>query len=74
VPTEDLLRSAEDVVHRWSVVSSHPHVAAVREAFVSDELDGTPSLFLAHDYHPGFLSLEQAHMQPAQVSGAASAM
>ena len=38
---------------RWEPLAAHPNLVALREAFASDEWDGSPSLFFVHDYHPG---------------------
>ena len=53
IPTAELLGAAEACVARWEGVSNHPNLVGLREAFVSAEWDGSPSLFFAHDYHPG---------------------
>lgn len=68
IPTAELLASAEVAVGRWEAVANHPNLVGLRDAFVSSEWDGSPSLFFAHDYHPGAFTLEQAHILPAQTS------
>ncbi|PSC73700.1 PAB-dependent poly(A)-specific ribonuclease subunit 3 [Micractinium conductrix] len=68
IPTAELLGAAEAAVARWEAASNHPNVAGLREAFVSDEWDGSPALFFAHDYHPGAYTLEQAHILPSHTS------
>ncbi|GAB4817655.1 hypothetical protein N2152v2_004701 [Parachlorella kessleri] len=64
IPTAELLAAAEESVERWGPVANHPNLVGLREAFISNELDATPALFFSHDYHPGSLPLEQAHIQP----------
>lgn len=64
VPTADLLASAEATVERWALVANHPNVIGLREAFVSDEIDATSSLYFSYDFHPGAYTLEQAHILP----------
>jgi PAB-dependent poly(A)-specific ribonuclease subunit 3 len=55
IPTAELLSSAEAAVARWEPVANHPNLVGLRDAFVSADWDGSPSLFFAHDYHPGAL-------------------
>lgn len=38
---------------RWESVGNHPNLVGLREAFASDEWDGSASLLFVHDYHPG---------------------
>ncbi|PRW58104.1 PAB-dependent poly(A)-specific ribonuclease subunit 3 [Chlorella sorokiniana] len=66
IPTAELLSSAEAAVARWEPVANHPNLVGLRDAFVSADWDGSPSLFFAHDYHPGSFNLEQAHIMPTQ--------
>lgn len=68
VPTAELLAIAEEKVGKWMTVSNHPNVVGLREVFVSDEIDATPSLFFSYDFCPGACSLYQAHMQPMNTS------
>lgn len=53
IPTAELLGAAEAAVGRWEPVANHPNLVGLRDAFVSSDWDGSPSLFFAHDYHPG---------------------
>lgn len=62
VPTADLLESAEETVARWSQVANHPNIVGLREVFVSDEVDATPSLFFSYDFHAGAYTVEQLHL------------
>lgn len=64
LPTAELLAAADAAVERWGPVSNHPNIVGLREAFVSDEIDDSPALFLSYDYYPGALTLEQAHVLP----------
>jgi hypothetical protein len=41
---------------------------APREVFVTADLDGGPSLVAAHPYHPGAMSVAQAHLMPTQTA------
>lgn len=63
-PTAALLEATQLEVSRWSVVADHPNVVGVREVFASDEVAGTPCLYYVHDYYPGAVTLEQAHLLP----------
>lgn len=53
IPTAELVGAAEEAVARWEPLAGHPNLVGLREAFASDEWDGSPSLFFVHDYHPG---------------------
>jgi hypothetical protein len=64
IPTGELVARARHLVDVWSPVSYHPNLVALRGAFVSSELDGHDALIFVHDYHPGAMTLEQAHLQP----------
>ena len=64
LPTADAVSAAEATVEKWSVVASHCNIVGLREVFVSDEVEATPSIFLSYDYYPGALTLEQAHIIP----------
>lgn len=55
IPTAELLTSARKAVAAWAPLANHPALAGLRGTFVSDEIDGTNSLFFVHDYHPGAL-------------------
>jgi PAB-dependent poly(A)-specific ribonuclease subunit 3 len=68
IPTAELLGAAEAAVARWEACAHHPGLAVPRDALVSEEWDGTPSLLMAHDYHPGAFTLEQAHILPAHTA------
>jgi PAB-dependent poly(A)-specific ribonuclease subunit 3 len=65
-PSSQLLAAAQDgVVAKWSQIPSHPGLAPPREAFISNEgFGGTQAFYFAHDYFPGAISLEEAHLQP----------
>jgi PAB-dependent poly(A)-specific ribonuclease subunit 3 len=68
LPTAELLAAAETAVEQWAPISNHPNIVGFREIFVSDEIDSTPAIFLTYDYHPGALSLEQAHILPTHTA------
>ena len=60
IPTSELLSRARAAVDAWAPVSNHPNMIGLRAAFVSSEMeDATASLFFAHDYHPGSVTLAQ---------------
>jgi PAB-dependent poly(A)-specific ribonuclease subunit 3 len=65
-PSSQLLAAAQDgVVAKWSQIPSHPGLAPPREAFISNEgFGGTQAFYFAHDYFPGAITLEEAHLQP----------
>lgn len=50
IPSGELLQSALETVDAWSAVAGHPGVVPLRAAFVSAEVEGTPSLYLVYDY------------------------
>ena len=64
LPTSEMLDTWKEVVLKWSTVANHPNVVGIREAFVSEEMMDTPSLYLSFDYHPGACSLEQLYIRP----------
>lgn len=66
VPTSELLDTCKDVVLKWSTVANHPNIVGLREAFVSEEMMETPSLYLSYDYYPGACSLEQLYIIPGE--------
>ena len=68
LPTAELLGAADAAVERWVPVSNHPNIVGLREVFVSDEIDDSPALFLSHDYYPGAITLEQAHVLPTHTA------
>lgn len=63
VPTPELLETCREAVMSWSMVANHPNVVGLREAFVSDEIMDTPSVYLTFDYHPGACTLEQVFVK-----------
>jgi len=65
IPTSELLTQARQAVEAWTPVTNHPHLVGLRSAFVSSELDSSNSMFFVHDYHPGALTLAQAHLMPS---------
>ncbi len=65
IPTPELLETCRQVVMSWSPVANHPNLVGLREAFVSDEIMDTPSVFLTFDYHPGACTLEQLFIKAA---------
>lgn len=58
IPTAELLTSARKAVAAWAPLANHPALAGLRGTFVSDDIDGTKSLFFVHDYHPGTICLQ----------------
>lgn len=68
LPTAELVSAAREVVKSWAHIAPTPTFVALRGAFVSNEVEHQPSLFFIHDYHPGALTLEQAHLQPTTTS------
>jgi hypothetical protein len=63
----ELLSSARQAVEAWSLLSGHPGLVTPREAFISSDMDGTPSLVVVYPYYPGDVTLAQAHLQPTKV-------
>lgn len=57
LPSPELLNQAEEVVQAWSTLANHPNLVALSTAFISSELDGSPALFFAHNYHPGAVTV-----------------
>lgn len=69
IPTAELAATAIESVERWGPLARHPHVVAIRETFVSREVEDTASLFFVHDYYPGAITLQAMHLQQEQASG-----
>ncbi|KAK9864501.1 hypothetical protein WJX84_001503 [Apatococcus fuscideae] len=65
IPTADMLSMAQQAVEAWAPLAGQPHLNPLRGALISADLGGIPSLILAHDYHPGAVTLEAAHLLPA---------
>ncbi|MEW5313570.1 MAG: hypothetical protein WDW38_005128 [Sanguina aurantia] len=65
LPSPELLNQAEEVVEAWSSLANHPNLVALSTAFISSELDGSPALFFAHNYHPGAVTVTKAHLSPS---------
>lgn len=63
-PSQQLMQTATAVVQKWAPLGPHPNVVALRDVFVSKELDNVPSLYFAYDYHPGAVTLQQVHIRP----------
>ena len=63
-PSPELLLHANQVVDAWSVLGLHPNLCVPRLAFITGEIGGRPSLFLAYDFYAAAITLEAAHMQP----------
>ncbi|CAM6115673.1 unnamed protein product [Calypogeia fissa] len=73
-PSGDLATSAADVVERWAPLARHPYIVAIRETFVSREIEDSPALFFVHDYYPGAVTLEAMHLHQEQAGGVAPMM
>jgi PAB-dependent poly(A)-specific ribonuclease subunit 3 len=56
-------------VERWAPFARHPHIAAIRESFVSREVEDSAALFFVHDYYPAALTLQTLHLQQEQAGG-----
>ncbi|KAK9863086.1 hypothetical protein WJX84_005065 [Apatococcus fuscideae] len=65
IPTAEMLTMAQQAVEAWAPLAGQPHLNPLRGALISADLGGIPSLILAHDYHPGAVTLEAAHLLPA---------
>ncbi|KAL2653446.1 hypothetical protein R1flu_021574 [Riccia fluitans] len=74
IPNAELAASAAEVVERWSPLARHPHIVAIREAFVSREIEDSAALFFVHDYYPGSVTLEAMHLHQEQSGGVAPVM
>lgn len=73
-PSGDLAASAAEVVERWAPLARHPYIVAIRETFVSREIEDSPALFFVHDYYPGAVTLEAMHLHQEQPGGVAPMM
>ena len=62
-PTPDLLSRYGGALARWRGVGAHPFLARWLDVFVSAELDGVPALWLAHEFVPGAVTLEDAWLR-----------
>ncbi|XP_024398844.1 uncharacterized protein [Physcomitrium patens] len=69
IPTAELANTAVEVVERWAPFARHPHIVAIRESFVSREVEDSAALFFVHDYYPAALTLQAIHLQQEQPSG-----
>ncbi len=49
----DNLIAAREAVDAWQPLAGHPHVAALRTAFVNSDIGGAAALYVAHEYHAG---------------------
>ena len=74
VPSAEVLAAAQEVVQAWALLGPHPNLVVPRAAFVTAELEGGPALVFAHAYHPGAITLEQAHLLPGASAQPASCM
>ena len=63
-PSSELLLHANQVIDAWSVLGLHPNLSVPRLAFITGEIGGRPSLYLAYDFYAAAITLEAAHMQP----------
>ena len=52
-PSAEQYAAVREALEAWQPLASHPNIAALRSAFVSSEVLGTPALYVVHDYHPG---------------------
>jgi PAB-dependent poly(A)-specific ribonuclease subunit 3 len=68
IPTAELATTAVEAVERWAPFARHPHIAAIRESFVSREVEDTAALFFVHDYYPAAFTLQAFHLQQDQAS------
>lgn len=69
IPTAELATTAVEAVERWAPFARHPHIAAIRESFVSREVEDSAALFFVHDYYPAALTLQTLHLQQEQAGG-----
>lgn len=69
IPTAELATTAVEAVERWAPFARHPHIAAIRETFVSREVEDTAALYFVHDYYPAAFTLQACHLQQEQASG-----
>ena len=69
IASEDLAATAIEAVERWAPLARHPHIVAIRESFVSREVEDTAALFFVHDFYPGALTLQRMHLQQEQAGG-----
>lgn len=64
-PSEAIIQMAKDACRQWrSIGVSHPHIAAFRGAFVSSDMEDTPSLYFVHDYCPGSQTVRDLFLTP----------
>jgi hypothetical protein len=65
VPSAEVVAAAKEAVQAWAPLGAHPNLVVPRGAFATAELEGgSPALVFAHAYHPGAITLEQAHLLP----------
>lgn len=63
-PSAELAASAQEIVHSWSPLSSHPNLNVPRASFITGEFEGGSALVVGHAFHPTAITLDQAHLQP----------
>ena len=69
IPTAELAATAVEAVERWAPFARHPHIVAIRESFVSREVEDSAALFFVHDYYPSAFTLQTLHLQQEQTGG-----
>jgi len=56
-------QQAKDVIKKWSVVASYPHIVGFRDAFLSNEYEGAAALYLVYDFHPKAATIEKVYIR-----------
>lgn len=59
LPSSELLSNARQAADQWAQLSGHPGLVCPRDVFVAADADGSPSLVMAHPYHPGAVTIAQ---------------
>lgn len=64
--TGEFVSRAHHVVELWAPLAGHPGIAALHAVFVTKDgsSSNAPCMYFVHDYIPGAVTLEQAHMRP----------
>ena len=68
LPSAELTAAARQAVERWAPLDGHPHIAALRDTFVSADMWDIPAIYFAHDYHAGASTLQALHCENREES------
>lgn len=67
-PTRETFQAAKEIVRKWSVAASFPHIVGLKDAFLSNEYGGGAALYMVYDYHPKAATLEKVYIRTSSRS------